>query len=101
MVGTLNQSKTGKAHVGGAHAMCMWGAHTMHTWGCMCIARVGGACAMHVWGVHMQCVHGGSLQLIRLCGGVTLQLISLCGGVILQLIRLVNANNLIGCGGDL
>ena len=41
---------------------------------------------------------GVSLQLISLCGGVSLQLISLCGGVSLQLIRLVNANDLIGCG---
>ena len=41
-----------------------------------------------------------SLQLISLCGGVSLQLIGLCGGVSLQLIRLVNANDLIGRGGD-
>ena len=43
---------------------------------------------------------GVSLQLSRLHRGVSLQLISLCGGVSLQLIRLVNASDLIGCGGD-
>ena len=43
---------------------------------------------------------GVSLQLISLCGGVSLQLNSLCGGVSLQLIRLINANDLICCGGD-
>ena len=96
------------------------GARTMHAWGVMCNACMRGACAMCMWGVtHNACVEGAcamqvwgvslllsrlhrgvSLQLISLCGGVSLQLISLCGGVSLKLVRLVNANDLIGCGGD-
>ena len=70
---------------------------------------------VHTQGTRERCMRkvymGVSLQLISLCGGVSLQLISLCGGVSLQLsrlhrgvslqlIRLVNANDLIGYGGD-
>ena len=81
-------------HAWGVHVQCMCGE-------CTCNAHVGGACAMHTWGCMCNSLCGGvSLQLISLCGGVSLQLNSLCGGVSLQLIRLVNANDLIGCGGD-
>ena len=75
MVGTLNQSKTGKgvhtqgmrggcmcnACMGGAQARHAWGVHTQgtcggaharHAWGCMHKVHMGGACAMHAWGSH-------------------------------------------------
>ena len=71
MVGTLNQSETGKVHVGGACAMHVWGVHVQCTHGgyihnvhvgvhvqCMC----GGTCTMCTWEVHAQCACGGCMR---------------------------------------
>ena len=90
VVGTLNQSETGKVRVGGACAMHMWGVHmqcacggcthnvcvgvhtqcthggcTHNVWvgECMRNVWVGGADAMHTWGVHMQCACGGTCAM--------------------------------------
>ena len=69
MVGTLNQSKTGKVHVG----VCTHNARM----GGMCNVGMGGACAMHTWGgMHNVCMLGACTRdvcdwLISLANQIT------------------------------
>ena len=81
MVGTLNQSKTGKAHMGGCMCnMRAWGVHAQYVCvgGAHPICVHGGARAICAHGACAICTHRGACAICA-CGGVHTQYVYVGG----------------------